>query len=164
MEQQHAEPNGKAKVAERSVSEALPQPSDQVAAPRPIEGTFARPMPVGKVSNMAERQRDREVSQPAGGAGFFVNIEQLLKLAGAIAAAAAMWWSLKGDLREMNTKMDFQTKIQEERWNTQQAALQGLDRKWQLQQYDIQQINIALAKAGISADVKLQGATGGNGR
>lgn len=129
-------------------------------------GAAVKPLPtVGRVTPMAERPREREPAQMHSGTTFTVNLGDFVKLGAALLTAGAIWWSLKSDLRDMRTTMEFQTKIQEERWQGQSASLADLNRKWQLQQYDIGEIKLALAKAGIyGAEVKITGANGGNGR
>lgn len=168
MEQMHGEPNGKSKVTERPVSENA-KAIDPVADAGLLAGAAARPLPFGKVSTpMAERQRDRDPTPATGGASFSVSVEALAKLIGYVLAIGAMWWSLKSDLRDVRTTMDFQNKILEERYQAQLKHNDAEVRARTLLGITVNDIEKALIRAGIDvegAEVRIHGRPqGGNGR
>lgn len=103
-------------------------------------GATAKPLPIiGRVSTMPERPRERHETQPQpSGRGFFIDIESLFKMIGTAIAIAAAWYSLKSDLRDMNTKMDVQA-----------AQVRELKAEQKLQQLTVNDIQLALARAGL---------------
>lgn len=161
------ESNGK---AERRVSEQTPKALDvAVAVPATPGGAPPGPFPFGRVSNMAERQREREPAPNTGGMSFSVNLEQLIRIAMVIAAIVGVWWSIKGDLREIRTSMDYQTRIQEERYQAQLKNNEAAAREQKLLSLTVGDIEKSLIRAGIDvqgAEVRITGTGGqrGSGR
>jgi hypothetical protein len=157
------EPNGKGKSEPPIVpGDTDPKATDWSA------GATAKAFPIGRVSSMAERQRDREPTPASGGASFSVSIESLFKLVGYALLLGGMWWTLRSDLRDMKTTMEFQTRIDSERWQTQVKSNEGRDREIRMLSLTVGDIEKALIRAGIEvegAEVRIHGRPqGGNGR
>lgn len=143
----------------------VPVDTDPKATDWSAATAAAKAIPIGRVSSMAERQRERDQAQPASsGASFNVSVESLVKLVGYVLMAAAMWWTLKSDLRDLRTATEYQTKIQEERWAAQLASNKTFSAKLELQQLDLNDIKLALARAGIyGSEVRIQNKGNGGG-
>lgn len=168
--QKTGEPNGKSAVpVERPVSEDA-KAVDPIADAGLLAGAAARPLPFGKVSTpMAERQRDRDPAPSSGGGlTFTVNVGQVIQLAVLLVTIAGAVWTLKSDLRDVRTTMDFQNKIQEERYQAQLKHNDAEVRARTLLSLTVNDIEKALIRAGIDvegAEVRIHGRPqGGNGR
>lgn len=167
MVEQPGEPNGKSKVG--PVSE-ITKAVDPIADAGRLAGATARPLPFGKVSTMAERQRDRDAATGSpGGMTFTVNVGQVIQLAILLVTIAGAVYTLKSDNRDLKTTMDFQNKIQEERYQAQLKHNDAEVRARTLLSITVSDIEKALIRAGIDvegAEVRIHGSgeQRGNGR
>jgi hypothetical protein len=62
----------------------------------------------------------------------------------AFLAIAGSMWALRSDVRDILTRMELQSKLQEERSNAMRESLESMKRRQELQQYEIQGLREAI--------------------
>lgn len=129
-------------------STGTPEVDSSAASAQPL-----RRVPTGEVVTMAERKASPTTAPTvrSGDLNFTISMPELLKVVGFVLALAAAWWSLRSDLRDIQTNMKNQSDRQDERYQQQKESMSDLQRKWQLQQLDIKDIQLSLARAGINS-------------
>lgn len=146
---------------DKLLSSQLPTPTITTTS-TPTSIASARPKLLPLIDEgdkgMSEAQRKSAPAVKASGDSISIQVglAELVRLIGAILLVGGAWWSLRSDLRDIRTNQEWQTKVQEDRWKAQQEGMSNFSRQWQLQQYDIGEIKLALAKAGIYTTKKAE--------
>lgn len=148
--------NGKSRAHAGTPEVDLDDTYTQIREARLATGEVAaRRTPTGEVISMAER-KPAPASDTGSGMSIRLPLESLLKIGGLLIAVIAIVWTLKSDIRDLKTSMDYQTKMQDERSDTLTRQLDNTSRRLELQSFEIQEMKLSLARAGIGT-VEIKG-------
>lgn len=114
-----------------------------------------RVVPLEKGTAVAASERRPAEKATGDGLSVRIPLRDIIQVLTALLAIAAVVWTLRSDIRDIKTSMDFQNKIQEERAAALVKSLEGVQRRQELQSFEIQEMKLSLARAGIGT-VKLE--------
>lgn len=128
-----------------------------IAAAQPaIESWTAPVIPIEKGAAMSTPER-RPSTQPAVSDGMSIRIplRDIIQILTALFAIAAIVWTLRSDIRDLKTSMDYQNEMQKSRADALSEDVKTLQREQKLQSIDINDVKISLARAGVNTTGQL---------
>jgi len=103
----------------------------------------------GEVSTVAEAQRKPTMIKAGDGMVIQIALGDFIKVVGAIILAAFAYWGIVSELRDIKRAQGEQAKQSGELREQLKEFNDKFDGKWLMQQYDLYDIKIALARAGL---------------
>lgn len=128
-------------------------PALAAAGAVPVADPALRPMgmttAVPRGQAVAESQRKPAIIKAGDGMILQISMGDFVKVVGLIVLVAAAYWGIVSELRDIKRVQADQGKDFEEVRTQLQAFDTKFDGKWLMQQYDLYDIKIALARAGL---------------
>lgn len=118
-------------------------------------------IPIEKGVAVATAERRAAAEKPNdGGLSVRIPLRDIVQLVGAVLAVAAIVWTLRSDIRDIKTSQTYefqlirqaaaeQAKVQDERWKAQTETNRSISAEQRMQGLTLDDIELALAKAGI---------------